>query len=215
MAVNPRNQPLRKAASADSPPRRPSAEAAFDRRAGTTRQAVLEAALEVFCEQTYGGARIEQIAQRAGVAPGTIYKHFPGKQALANEVFRSCKLKTREYSFSRTPGMTARERFHEWFVQYNRFAGDHPLAHEFLQTHHHAPYLDAESLAVGDPMDQLALRTMREGQKEGALRNGDPELLVAMVLGLLLGLERELRGRNVRIHAVALAFGEECALGSH
>ncbi len=209
MAVNPTRKPRAKPAPARPRRGRPAA-GEPDNRAELTKQAILDAALEVFTEQTYGGARIEQIAERAGVAMGTIYKYFPSKRALVNEVFRSSKRKTLEYSFPHTAGMKARERIHGWVVQFCRFANDYPLAHEFLLTHHHAPYLDKESLALGDPMDRLAARMIRDGQADGSFRKGDPELLVAMVLGMFLGLTRELRARGEQIDDKVLALCEEC-----
>jgi TetR/AcrR family transcriptional regulator, repressor of fatR-cypB operon len=179
-------------------------------RAEATRQRVLDAALEVFCEQTYGGARIEQIAERAGVAMGTIYKHFASKQALVNELFRYWKAKTSEYTYPHSPGVSARERYHAWFQQVCRFAVDYPFAHEFLVTHHHGPYLDAESLAVSDPMDRLSIRNIEDGQAEGAVRPGDPAVLSAMVVGILLGLTREMRARGATLDTGTLALAEAC-----
>ena len=208
MPVNPRIPSSTKPAARRSLAPRPRAPE-HDNRAELTRQAILDAALEVFTEQTYGGARIENIAERAGVAMGTIYKYFPGKQALANEVFRHWKLRTREYAFPHKSTMSAREKFHAWFDQFVRFATDHPLATQFLQTHHHAAYLDAESLAVGDPMDKLAIKMVRDGQQEGAIKAGDAELLVAMVLGLCLGLTRELAARNKKLDAKTRVLAEQ------
>ena len=196
--------------SAPDPASSRGARTAREARADATRQAILDAALEVFCEQTYGGARIEQIAERAGVAMGTIYKHFPGKQALANAVFRFWKEKTREFSYPHPPGGSIRDRYRLWYQQVARFATEHPLAYEFLVTHHHGPYLDEESRAAGDPMDQLAVRTLREGQAEGVVRAGDPELLASIGVGVLYGLLRELKAKGRPFDAEALALGEEC-----
>jgi AcrR family transcriptional regulator len=46
---------------------------------------ILEAALAVFAEKGYAGARMEDIAIKAGVTKGTIYLYFPSKE----EVFKS------------------------------------------------------------------------------------------------------------------------------
>jgi AcrR family transcriptional regulator len=43
--------------------------------------ALIAAADEVFAEQG-GGAALEEIAQRAGVGIGTLYRHFPSRRAL-------------------------------------------------------------------------------------------------------------------------------------
>ncbi len=47
------------------------------------RAAILEAARTVFLEQGYAGARMAVIAERAGVASGTVYLYFSSKEALA------------------------------------------------------------------------------------------------------------------------------------
>ncbi|HEY0777760.1 MAG TPA: TetR/AcrR family transcriptional regulator [Gemmatirosa sp.] len=49
---------------------------------------ILEAALEIFGEHGLVGARLEDIARRAGIAKGTIYLYFPNKEALFREVIR-------------------------------------------------------------------------------------------------------------------------------
>ena len=59
------------------------------RRAPDERpQQILEAALEIFGEHGLVGARLEDIARRAGIAKGTIYLYFPNKEALFREVVR-------------------------------------------------------------------------------------------------------------------------------
>ncbi|HEY7898136.1 MAG TPA: TetR/AcrR family transcriptional regulator [Gemmatimonadaceae bacterium] len=52
-------------------------------------QQILRAALEVFGEHGLAGARLEDIAKRAGVSKGTIYLYFPNKEALFREMVRS------------------------------------------------------------------------------------------------------------------------------
>lgn len=43
---------------------------------------ILRAAAEVFTEKGFASARIEDVAQRAGIAKGTVYLHFASKEAL-------------------------------------------------------------------------------------------------------------------------------------
>ena len=54
-----------------------------------TRQALLDAALQVFLERGFARATTREIAQTAGVAEGTIYRHFADKHALFHDVFVS------------------------------------------------------------------------------------------------------------------------------
>ncbi|BCJ91319.1 TetR family transcriptional regulator [Terrihabitans soli] len=44
--------------------------------------ALLAAALDVFLERGFESARLDEVAQRAGVAKGTLYLYFPSKEAL-------------------------------------------------------------------------------------------------------------------------------------
>src|SRR5919202_5337160 len=46
------------------------------------RQAILDAALEVFSRRGYNGASIDEIAQAAGISKALIYEHFPSKKDL-------------------------------------------------------------------------------------------------------------------------------------
>jgi AcrR family transcriptional regulator len=53
--------------------------------AARNREKVLRAAREAFAESGYG-VPLDDIAARAGVGPGTIYRHFPAKEALFEAV---------------------------------------------------------------------------------------------------------------------------------
>ena len=46
------------------------------------REAILEAALEVFARRGYNGSSIDEIAQTAGISKALIYEHFPSKRDL-------------------------------------------------------------------------------------------------------------------------------------
>ena len=52
-------------------------------------QQILDAAFHEFGERGLAGARLDDIAKRAGVAKGTIYLYFPNKEALFREMVRT------------------------------------------------------------------------------------------------------------------------------
>lgn len=52
-------------------------------------KAILEAALAVFIDKGFAAARIDDVAKRAGIAKGTVYLYFDGKEALFKELIRS------------------------------------------------------------------------------------------------------------------------------
>ena len=53
------------------------------------RATILAAALEEFTARGYEGARLDDVAKRAGIAKGTIYLYFADKETLFQELVRS------------------------------------------------------------------------------------------------------------------------------
>ena len=53
-----------------------------------TRERLLAAARELIEDGGYGSASVAAIAERAGVAAGTLYRHFASKEDLFVDVFR-------------------------------------------------------------------------------------------------------------------------------
>jgi TetR/AcrR family fatty acid metabolism transcriptional regulator len=57
-------------------------------RGTSKRERILRAAVDVFAEHGYFNAKVSQIAKSAGVADGTIYLYFGGKEDLLITIFR-------------------------------------------------------------------------------------------------------------------------------
>lgn len=56
-----------------------------------TRQRLIRTALELFTTLGYHDTTTAQIAKKAGIAEGTIYRHFTSKQQLVNELYRAAQ----------------------------------------------------------------------------------------------------------------------------
>jgi AcrR family transcriptional regulator len=61
---------------------------AIQARIDAQRDAVVAAAIAVLTEHGYGGCSVAAVAARAGVATGTVYRHFASKAELVGEVFQ-------------------------------------------------------------------------------------------------------------------------------
>lgn len=57
-------------------------------RPQTKRERILRAAIDVFAQSGYFNAKVSEIARAAGVADGTIYLYFDGKEDLLTSIFR-------------------------------------------------------------------------------------------------------------------------------
>jgi AcrR family transcriptional regulator len=97
-----------------SPPRKPRADAIRN------RERILELAKEAF-NRSGANISLDELAREAGVGPGTLYRHFPTRDALLEAVYRSEveKLAAAEREFTAT--MSPVEALRSWmllFVDY-------------------------------------------------------------------------------------------------
>ncbi|MFJ3259943.1 TetR/AcrR family transcriptional regulator [Pseudomonas sp. NPDC086581] len=60
-----------------------------ERQKVARRQAISQAAVELFRLQGYGTTTVEQIAERAGVSPPTVFNYFGSKQEILNDLLRA------------------------------------------------------------------------------------------------------------------------------
>jgi AcrR family transcriptional regulator len=162
-----------------------------------TREALLGAALAVFTEHTYAGTAVPMVAERAGVAVGTIYRHFPSKQALGNAVYQRWKGRLLERLTEPTggteridPDESARAAFGRMWSVMHAFAAEHPAAFAFLEYQQHAGYLDDQSRQLIERSTAFAVAVVSRGQQRGEIRAGDPVVLVALAYGAFIGLSK-------------------------
>src|SRR3954463_12046059 len=57
-------------------------------RAAQARERIVGAAVDQLGEGGYASATVSAVARRAGVATGSVYRHFPSKGELFAELFR-------------------------------------------------------------------------------------------------------------------------------
>jgi AcrR family transcriptional regulator len=69
--------------------RKPAKRAARAERSAARREAILAAALDEFSARGFAATRLDDVAQRAGIAKGTIYLYFRDKETLFQELIRS------------------------------------------------------------------------------------------------------------------------------
>ncbi|MEU1283750.1 TetR/AcrR family transcriptional regulator [Kitasatospora sp. NPDC005856] len=61
---------------------------AVQARLDAQREAVLQSAVGLLAERGYGGCTMAAVADRAGIATGSLYQHFSGKADLSVQLFR-------------------------------------------------------------------------------------------------------------------------------
>jgi AcrR family transcriptional regulator len=152
-----------------------------------TRERLLMAARELIEEDGYGAASVAAIAERAGVAAGTLYRHFESKEELFVELFRSvCE---REVGAMRA----AAERMDEDASQVDRLetvlatfaqrALRRPRLAWALIAEPVDPLVDAERLAYRERYSALTAEALRAGIERGELPDQNVELTAAALVG--------------------------------
>jgi AcrR family transcriptional regulator len=179
-------------APAAQPPSRPSQTAIAGRKGGgDKREVIMTAALELFVERGFFGTAVPEIADRAGVGAGTIYRYFDSKEALVNEIYREQKLLFGKVALDAFPSsVSTREQFRVLWMRMARFAVENPSSFVFLELHHHARYLDEASHAVEQRMTALFTHVVISAQARKELKAGDPRVLMGLVMGAFVGVIR-------------------------
>src|SRR5260370_27125667 len=83
------------------------------RQADLTRQRLVRAALELFTTRGYHDTTTPLLAKKAGIAEGTIYRHFDSKEHLLNELYRgAARWATKLVQDAARAPRSPRERLH-------------------------------------------------------------------------------------------------------
>jgi TetR/AcrR family transcriptional regulator, repressor of fatR-cypB operon len=173
--------------------------------------AILEAALELFVERGFHGTTVPEVADRAKVGAGTIYRYFENKEALVNALYRKWKgviaqMVVREFPVDKP----AREQFRTIWSRMSEFALAHPRELAFLELHHHGTYLDEESRAMENQVLEFAAMMIQRAQAEQALKPLDPALLLALVMGAFVGVLRANAEGRLALTPEVLVTAEQC-----
>jgi AcrR family transcriptional regulator len=155
--------------------------------AAGTREKLLDAARALIEEGGYGTASVIAIAERAGLAAGTLYRHFGSKQELFVEVFRS--VCDREVSAmqaaaqSTPPGATHVDRLETVFVTFAERALRRRRLAWALLAEPVDPLVDAERLAYRERYAALVASVLRAAIADGELPEQNVELTAAALVG--------------------------------
>jgi AcrR family transcriptional regulator len=155
------------------------------------RARLLAAALDLFETRGFDGVAVPEIAAKAGVAVGTVYRYFETKEALVNALYRQWKQAYNDLVLAPAPkGLKPREIFSRYWHRMTLFARTNPRAMRFMDLHHHGAYLDAESRALSKTYAQAAEEFVRTARSEGAIRDLNPIMVVALMWGAAAGLTK-------------------------
>lgn len=146
---------------------------------------MLDAALACFAEHGYEGTRVRHIAERAGVSEGALYRHYASKEALAQALyahyFRQFSVTLQQAAMAE---QTAESQVRALLRTIIACYRENPVAVTFvlLRQPTFMPGLPPDAIY---PLDVIA-QVVAAGQREGAIRDGQPNLLAAIAMGCVL-----------------------------
>jgi AcrR family transcriptional regulator len=163
-----------------------------------TRQRLLRAALDLYTTVGFRATTTPAIAARAGVAEGTIYRHFSGKEHLLNEVYRDAQrwgaglVKEPEpnghHSVPERLGGIARRLL-------DAAARDPSLTRMLLRSRDEQ-HLDERSREASREFRVALQEVVASGETEGQVREGPPELWTDVWLALVAFAAERVRARE-------------------
>ena len=169
----------------------------LERRPEARPQELLEAALRVFAQQGYRTARLDDVADAAGVTKGAIYHYFDTKEALLLGVIEHYQALAfgRAEDALRDQSAPASTRIrllvHKVFSERETGSGDRLLALLIRGVAHEVPHVHDRWLRDGPArLWTLLTRLVEEGKQRGEFRRDADGEVAARVLvsGLMLQL---------------------------
>lgn len=152
--------------------------------AARTRERLVTAATELITDGGYAAAQVGPVAERAGVARGTMYRHFPSKSALFVEVFRAvCERDLAAMRKAIDAQPCAGTKLDAAVTTFATRALRLPRLAWALAAEPVDPAVDAERLVYRHTYRDLFAEIVRAGVASGEFEQQDPALSAAALVG--------------------------------
>jgi AcrR family transcriptional regulator len=156
-----------------------------------TRERLVRAALELFTTQGYHTSTTPQIAKRAAVAEGTIYRHFDSKEHLLNEIYRAAVRLLLSAVKDAPVSLSCPARLDRIATAWRDLASSDPALIKLVFLTRLGDLLDSKSRDGFTELREEISKVIATGKSAGAVRSGSAEVWTDVWLALIkLALER-------------------------
>jgi AcrR family transcriptional regulator len=153
------------------------------------KDAILKTALVLFCERGFYGTPTSLISRVAGVATGTLFFYFPSKEELIDTLYRQIKS---EAGAALKAGVecepAVKQKLCRVWENAITWAAENPDKYRFMEQFAHSPFVSSTAHEEGMSHFLFLLELIREGIREGIIRDYDPALLCSILATSLSGL---------------------------
>jgi AcrR family transcriptional regulator len=155
-------------------------------RAADARNRIVAAAHDQLAEGGYASATVAAVARRAGVATGSVYRHFPSKADLLAEVFRhAAQREVDAVAAAGRAGPPVAERLARVVEVFVHRALAAPRRAYALLAEPVAPAVERERLTFRRAYAEVFAAALRDGIAAGELEPLDVDLVAAALVGAL------------------------------
>ena len=148
------------------------------------RDLVLRSALKLISEHGFYNTPMSRVAKDSGVAVGTIYHHFSGKEELINELYKEVKIFVLErISEGFDPAMPVEEGIRLVWRNYLAFRLAHAMEIRFVEQYKNSPYIERETIEALSGMNKPFEAFLERGVNEGVLEARSLVVITAALFG--------------------------------
>lgn len=156
------------------------------------RQAIFKATLDLVYEQGFHATPVSQIADRANVGAGSVYRYFKNKDDLLNQLYLEVKM--RMYEAARK-GLESDMPFEAMFkrVWLNLFEFDvsHPHEFTFAEQNCSSQMLTKETREAGERVFHEFCEIVEKAMNDGIINDLPREIFSAILIGTINALVKK------------------------
>jgi AcrR family transcriptional regulator len=148
------------------------------------KAAIFKATMQLITKHGFHGTPMSKVAKEAGVAAGTIYHYFDGKEDLINQLYGELKEQMGAALLNEvdTQASVKDQFFGFWLNLYSYFYHN-PDEFWFLEQYANSPYISSTVREENARYYQPVIDFLAAGIEKGELRNIDLDLMVSLVYG--------------------------------
>jgi len=153
------------------------------------KAAALKATLELIAEQGFHATPMSQIAQKANIGVGTIYRYFTCKEDLINILYIDIKTHLTRYIFrNRSENMPVQEGFKQFLSNTIHYFIENPAELSFTEQYENSPLITTATREESSRISEPAVDLFKQALEQNLLKKLPLEILGALISGATIAL---------------------------
>ena len=167
----------------------------------STHEKILIAAQTLFARHGYDGTTTKELAEKAGIAEGTLFRHFTNKKAILVEVATQGWTELLTDLLTELSGMANYEAIsHVMYKRMLRMGTNHDMMRVcFMEVQFHPELRDRIQSEVIEKMTDVAEAFFQTAMERGVYRRMNPRVIAQVFLGMFVvaGFSHEMLAQPV------------------